>query len=72
MPASASIRRVGRSTAVSGSHIPVAGRPKRTSKSRMPQRISVRRSAADASGRIAWWNGWAIPLIPRSPATNAR
>ena len=51
---------------------PVAGRPNRSSKSRRPQRISVRRSAADASGRIVWWNGWASPLTPRSPATKPR
>ena len=38
MPASASTRSVARSTAVSGSHIPIAGRPNRTSKSRRPQR----------------------------------
>ena len=30
-------------------------RPKRSWNSRSAQRISVRRSAADASGRIAWW-----------------
>ena len=42
-------------TAPSGSQIPVAGRPKRHSKSRRPHAISVRRSAADASGRIVWW-----------------
>ena len=61
-PSSASTRSVARSTAVSGSHSPVGRRPKRSSKSRSPQRISVRRSAAEASGRIAWWNAWAIPL----------
>ena len=72
MPSSASTRSVARSTAVSGSHMPVGRRPKRTSKSRRPQRTSVRRSAADASGRIVWWKGWAMPFAPRSPSTNPR
>ena len=48
-----------------------AGRSAR-SKSRRPQRISVRRSAAEASGRIVWWNGWASPLMPRSPVDERR
>ena len=72
MPLSTSSRSVGRSTAVSGSHIPVGRRPNRTSKSRSPQRISVRRSAAVVSGRIEWWKGWAMPLASRSPSTNPR
>ena len=38
---SARMRRVGRSTAVSGSQMPVGRRPNRSSKSRRPQRISV-------------------------------
>ena len=72
IPASASAASVARSTAVSGSHIAVGRRPKRTSKSRAPQRISVRRSRVDASGRIVWWYGWAIPVPPprgRPPRT---
>ena len=53
-------------------------RPKRSRKSRRPQRISVRRSAGEASGRIAWWNGLGHPVAaaiavaprrsPRGPA----
>ena len=65
-------RSVGRSTAVSGSQMPAGRRPNRISNSRRPQRISVRRSAAEASGRIEWWNAWAIALPPAAAATNAR
>ena len=61
-----------RSTAVSGSHRPLGRRPNRSSKSRMPQAISVRRSAADASGRIVWWKAWAIALPPPPPRRTAR
>ncbi len=42
------------STAVSGSHIPSGSRPKRCSKSRMPQSTWVRLSRALASGMIMW------------------
>ena len=72
MPCAAASRSVARSTAVSGSHSPAGRRPNRSSKSRMPQAISVRRSAAEASGRIVWWNGWAIALPPLPPRRTAR
>ena len=62
-----------------------AGRPRsRAATSRRPAGRSAarsragpsgsrsRRSAAEASGRIVWWNGWARPLTPRSPATKPR
>ena len=46
--------RVGVSAAVSGSHIPAGGRPKREAKSRRPQRIWVCLSRPEARGRIMW------------------
>ena len=49
-----------------------ARRPKRSSKSRRPQRISVRRSAAEASGRMVWWNGWAMPVDARGRRRRTR
>src|SRR3989304_2304755 len=47
------MRNVSRSTAASGSHSPSARWPKRSSKSRSPQRISVRRARTEGSGRGA-------------------
>ena len=58
------------SIAVSGNQRPSASRPKRSRKSRIPQRISVRRSAAEASAAIAWWYDCAIPL-PRETGIDA-
>jgi hypothetical protein len=42
------------STAVSGSHMPAGDRPKRASKSRIPQITCVRRSRAVDSGMMVW------------------
>ena len=54
IPSRARISSVSRSTAVSGSHMPSGGRPKRCLKSRIPQRTCVCLSRALASGRIMW------------------
>ena len=50
----------------------VAGRPNRHAKSRSPHRISVRWSACDASGRIEWWNAWAMPVPPPARSSSAK
>ncbi len=48
------------SAAVSGSHMPSGRRPKRWTKSAMPQRTCVSRSRGDASGMIMWLYACAI------------
>ena len=65
-PSSARIASTDWLTAVSGSHIPVASRPKRWRKSARPHRIWVRTSRSSPSGRIMWFQAWAIAPPPAS------
>ena len=48
------VSRVSKSTAVSGSHMPVASRPKRWRKSASPQATCVRLSRGEARGKMVW------------------
>ena len=66
------MRSVSRSTAVSGSQRPLGRWPKRSSASRRPQRISVRRSRAAASGRMAWWKACAMTPVTGDPGRRWR
>jgi hypothetical protein len=63
-PSSVSTSRTASLTAVSGSHMPGASVPKRWRKSARPQRTWVRMSRSPASGRIMWFQAWAMPPPP--------
>jgi hypothetical protein len=66
MPSSARTDSTNWFTAVSGSHMPGASRPKRWRKSARPHRICVRTSRSLASGRIMWFQAWAMAPPPPS------